>query len=353
MSLRLKIERALDHLFGAYAVPVALTSDPRLMELADRFKIQIVTDATAELEDINYQALDSRQKGFFADLLQSEMGLYPPAVIAAANFERLVLCRSLYAAGMDVAGLAQMGMHVVDTLFLDADRMTKSWLYSRKCFHHELYHAIDYHDDIFHYLDPDWRHLNKEGFAYYRDPRFVGNENTDHPGFLTTYSMTSIHEDKAELYCHLIVHHAQVMARCARDQYLAAKVTCMKEKLHAFCRHYDEAFWQEREQASHAVGDESKHSRWLFQEMQEEARTKGVSGEERAHGTVTIKQEKRGRRTVWLVTTAAITVAGADVPARTFYSYNKLEAWLIASGCANIPSKEFLAQGAVAVRLGI
>ncbi len=348
MNLRLKIERTLDRLFGAYDDPLPETQEPELVALSQRFAIKVITDHSSASDELTYQPLDARQKRFFAELLDTEMGLYPQEIITRAAFERLVLCQKLSCAGTDIAGLAQIGLHVVDTLFLDADRMTKSWNYSRKCFHHELFHAIDYHDDIFHYLDPDWRHLNKEGFAYYRHPNFDGNRPSDHPGFLTTYSMTSIHEDKAELFCHLIVNHADVLTRCQNDPFLFAKVERMKAKLADFCPQFDEDFWYTRNEASHN-SQPNKHSFWHSyheQELEHNRLISNAARQDKVTFPYTIKETRKNDRKVWVAVPA---MPGS--PARTFYSYNKLSTWLTKAGCTNIPTKDFLSAGPCEVEL--
>ncbi len=254
-------ERIIDKLAGTYKHLPPPTHMPALVELGDKYKLTFVTDAHLDDDDLSFKAVDETQARIFVDLLSSELAVYPPSVIHGSQVERIVLCNGLHANHNRVAGLATMGLFMVDTLFLDAADMTRGWDYARKAFHHELFHAIDYHDDIWRYLDTDWFHLNSEGFQYDRMLCKDFNEACMRQGFVSTYSMTSIHEDKAEVYCNLIVDCARIEARAEQDPVLARKVERMKDLIQSFDHQMNSEFWRmihERSLSAHA----RTHSQW-------------------------------------------------------------------------------------------
>lgn len=254
-------ERIIDKIMGVYKDMPPTTHIPELVELGEQYKILFVTNSQSDAPELSFDRIDDVQAKIFVDLIGSELCLYPPRVIHDSKVERMVLCNRLHANNNRVAGLAAMGLFIVDTLFLDASDMTHGWDYARKAFHHELFHAIDYHDDIWRYLDTDWFHLNPQGFQYDRSLFKGFNEPCKRHGFVSTYAMTSIHEDKAEVYCNLIIDCAEVERRTKTDEVLERKVERMRRLLKHFNHEFDEEFWariRERSKRFHP----RTHSQW-------------------------------------------------------------------------------------------
>ena len=68
----------------------------------------------------------------------------------------------------------------------------------------------------------------------------------DHfPGFLNRYSTTSVSEDKAKVFAHMVAAPALIESLRKSDPMIRAKVQRMKEVLADFCSEIDEAFWHQ------------------------------------------------------------------------------------------------------------
>src|SRR5215471_3350046 len=239
------LERTVDRLLGVYKNRPAPTENLLLVELSKKYGIEIVTDHASDSDQVSFRRPSQAQIRIVAGLLARELAVYPIEVITLSKLERLIICTKLKSHHHDVAGLAEMGLFVIDTIYLSADSLTRDCEYGRRTFHHELFHAIDFHDDLLKYLDPEWHRLNSAGYRSSEDHHISFNQPTDAVGFLSTHSMTAIYEDKAEVYAHLIINYGEVTKRAKEDEVLARKIARMKELLHQFCPKFNDEFWQE------------------------------------------------------------------------------------------------------------
>lgn len=239
----LKAEKAIDRIFGVYNNRLPATNYSPLKDLSQKFGLEIVTGARSENEDIEFECPSETQIKIYAKLLASELAIYPAEIFKQSNIERLVLCTNLRSLHHKVSGLTDMGLFKIDTLYLDLSHAEKHWDFSRRTFHHELFHAIDYSDSIEGYIDTEWRKLNSADYKYFaNDDNFRAAEVTT-AGFLTAYSTRSAIEDKAELYSYMVMDYKHVQKRCLHDVVLARKVERMKSLLRNFSHHYDDLFW--------------------------------------------------------------------------------------------------------------
>jgi hypothetical protein len=233
----LNAEKAIDRLLGVYSNRLPATNYIPLKDLSQKYGLEIVTDACSDNEEIEFDCPSSTQVKVYTSLLASELAVYPPEFIKQSNVERLVLCTNLRSLHHKVSGLADMGLFKIDTLFLDLSHAAKNWNFSRRAFHHELFHAIDFSDTMEGYIDTEWRKLNSEDYKYFANDENFRAIEIDKAGFLTLYSTRSAIEDKAELYSFLIMDHAAVQTRCLTDQVLARKVEHLKQTLREFSSH--------------------------------------------------------------------------------------------------------------------
>jgi hypothetical protein len=337
-------EKALDHLFGAYEDKHPTTEQPELKALGEKYKLEIITGAKSDHPDATFDACNTVQEKFAADLLSTELSVYPPEIIHASKVERVVVCSGLSADGRDVQGLAQMGLFVVDTIFLEISRVMRDWEYARLAFHHELFHAIDYHDDLCHYVDLSWRHLNNEEFDY-DFGLFKGfNEPCDRPGFLSTYSMSCPWEEKAEVYAHLIVNTVCTEQRAANDPVLSKKVDRMKQLLFNFSPHYTDEFWAQcRAKAGPNAG--RKQSEWALGSSKVHAgNIVDLPLQPGAEAQVfKITLEKQNGTKIWRLQRVS-TSGGAAGPERVFYTFNKLSSCLRKLKVKEIITKDSLSE---------
>ena len=181
----------------------------------------------------------------YVPLFIRQFFLYPPEFIRAASVKRVVLCRALTCERVPRAGVPDLEGR---TLYFDVCPPGSSRWYLRTVIHHETFHMFDYYDDE-RFTDFDWQSLNTPGFKY--GSKVSKNEDpeaalfsSEHPGFLTTYSLTAVEEDKAVIFSHLIVDPRYVEQRAARDPILHTKVTMMKRSLSRKCPEMDRAFWE-------------------------------------------------------------------------------------------------------------
>jgi hypothetical protein len=210
-------------------------------ELAQRYKLQIITDYEAVEKHFSFSSLDNAQLKKAGDLLISELTLYSPEAIAASKFERLVLCSDLRGGEDTVSGLSDIGILAVDTIFVNIDRAAKVWEQARRTVHHELFHCMDYHDDG--YLEFEWRKLNSPDFTYWHMNNLSACE-TNQEGFLQDYCKRSEWEDKAVVFSYMMVNHAELLDRCRCDDVLEQKVQHMKGLLVKISPEFDDEFWK-------------------------------------------------------------------------------------------------------------
>ncbi len=228
-------------------------SSEDLQSLAENYGIEICWEVEKNKEGISHLPAGLAELPRARELIYSELSIYSPAVIKESRLERIVLCSSLVANNADARGamVAQEG-----SLYLDV-RLIEMWTRVRRTFHHELFHCIDYRDDLWKYADPDWEKLNEEGFKYSRK-KFSGKADlfVHRLGFMTNYSMTAVHEDKAELYAHMIVYYNHVLGRSERDPILKKKVARMQELLKHFSIEFNQSFWDSRSLAAIPLPDD-------------------------------------------------------------------------------------------------
>lgn len=181
----------------------------------------------------------------YVPLFIRQFYLYPPEFIRAASVKRVVLCMSLTCERAPRAGVPDLEGR---TLYFDVCPPGSSRWYLRTVIHHETFHMFDYYDDQ-SFTDLDWQSLNTPGFKYgseiskNEDPE-AALFSSEHLGFLTSYSLIAVEEDKAVLFSHLIVDPRYVEQRAAADPVLHTKVTMMKRSLSAKCPEMDRAFWE-------------------------------------------------------------------------------------------------------------
>lgn len=223
-----------------------------LNKLAKTYKIEIITEKpefpvkTAH-GMIDGKAVDAKTVEKYAPLFIQEFSLYPEAFIKKAKLKRVVFCMALSYADQLRAVVPDLENN---TLYLDLKRGDYSKPYQRGAIHHDFFHMIDWLDDFKLYEDDEWTKLNGKDFKYgsggvnaQNDPK-TGVLTDKYPGFLNHYSTTGVEEDKAEVFCHLIINAGYVAERIKKDPVLKAKVERMRELLASFCREMDDAFWE-------------------------------------------------------------------------------------------------------------
>ena len=352
----LKAERTIDKLLGVYDKRLPATSYIPLKELGQKYQLEIITHAASENDEIQFDCPSSTQVRVYTNLLAAELAVYPPDFIKRSNIERLVLCTNLRSHRHKVSGITDMGLFKIDTLFLDLSHTAHNWDFSRRTFHHELFHAIDFSDSLEGYIDTEWRKLNSEDYKYFAsDENFTAIE-TRQSGFITVYSTRSALEDKAELYSFMIVDYPTVQERCMTDQVLSRKVEHLKKTLQTFSPHYNETFWERVQRRSDQTAA-IKHHNAAMKEMDslprlidtlkvgaERAGAKKVdSGKTTSpNGTVEIEEILGDGRKLWRTT---VKTTSGESETHLYYSFNKLRNEMKKFGLDNQVVKEEIMAG--------
>lgn len=192
---------------------------------------------------------------YLEQVLTRELSIYSPKLIRRSRLNDIILCRKLASEGQRRGGLTcaafmgSLGLPFIRNKIYLNIKGGGAWLYMRAAFHHELFHMIDYFDDINGYYDQKWKSLNRPGFVYHKD-RIEGQRAKPQLGFISEYAMDAVIEDKAEVYSYLLIDHKGTEKLAREDRILARKVVRMKELLHTFSREFDDDFWSKRDAAS-------------------------------------------------------------------------------------------------------
>ena len=178
-------------------------------------------------------------------VLQRVLALYTPAVLRASGVRTVALVRTLTFAGarrQAVPDLATGTLHVA----LEAAAVDARYL--RRMVHHELFHFLDYAcspEGL--YTDTAWTALNAPGVQYAGGPLGAGARHQHQPvvhawdaavavtsadrplppGIVSSYCLTGVEEDKAELFAYRMCHPRRLARLCAADAVLARKCAAL------------------------------------------------------------------------------------------------------------------------------
>src|SRR5579885_2032927 len=232
-----------------------------LCELRRSYKFEIVAEESQYDPVISYEVPSREESAAFLEFLQNELALYSTRFINRLQIDKIILGNKIHRVDQPIVGCASMSLFPdslplrvlfrKNTIYLAADQCNT--VDGRICIHHELFHAIEAHEERWpKYFDPIWPNLNPRAFRYKEDS--LSNESyenqLDCDGFLSSYSMRTVREDKAELFSHMVVNFARVEELASKDKFLRAKTQRMKQILKAFNEEFDESFWRKREQNS-------------------------------------------------------------------------------------------------------
>ena len=213
-----------------------------LQSLAALHELEIVADKRLVENTITHTELRAGRLEAACLLLTNELAIYPSDIIKKSRLSRIFLVSELRHQTKKVGGLFTSSGN---TIFLSLDQLGTNEGQKRG-FHHELFHCIDYYDDLLRHRDPSWEHLNNPPFAYSAEWNTQVDACISYNGFITNYSMTAVQEDKAELYSHMIVHFKDLQVLAQYDHVLKKKMSRMERLLSNFSGKYDLSFWRQR-----------------------------------------------------------------------------------------------------------
>ncbi|MBI2900315.1 MAG: zinc ribbon domain-containing protein [Planctomycetes bacterium] len=221
--------------------------DADLERLLRKHDIQLVTDAskyypvkTASGHTLEARAVPRKTVERFCKILARELARYPAEFWRKLRLERIVLCRQLKRSGTGYGGLSEYDS---DTIHFE---ITEGWDVGRfmtSKVHHELFHFVDYRDDLTIEKDDAWEKLNPTGFKYDAAKGGFGGFDQTQKGFINTYAQSGLCEDKAEIYAWLVAYPKGMEARGENDEVIRTKAARMKELVRAYCGELDDDFW--------------------------------------------------------------------------------------------------------------
>ena len=147
-------------------------------------------------ENSNRKDLDDKY-----NLIYKNLNKYTYNFLKKINLKYIVLCENLSISGINTAGIPD---NVMKTLILDIKFSQK---YFERVIHHEIFHIInDQHKELFD--ENEWKKFNDIKFKYAKCSTCTDNLGLDKyektKGFFTEYSKSTVSEDMAEVYSHII-----------------------------------------------------------------------------------------------------------------------------------------------------
>lgn len=165
-------------------------------------------------------------------ILANELSRYPAGFLQKAQLRRVLFCEDLEENERPIPSLPNHS----STLLLDVDA---GEAFLSRLVHHEVFHFVDYADDLVVVRDPSWERLNPPEFRYEGGGRAVRDPSATAPGsgpkgFITGYATAALEEDKAEIFSWLMTDKAILAERCRDDSVLRAKVNRIDAIVAAF-----------------------------------------------------------------------------------------------------------------------
>jgi len=141
--------------------------------------------------------LDEKYKVIYKNLSK-----YSYNFLKKINLKYIVMCENLSISEINTAGIPD---HIMKTLILDIKFDKK---YFERVIHHEVFHIInDSYKEIFNHND--WIKLNNKNFKYAKCSTCTEKLGLDTlkktNGFFTEYSQSTVSEDMAEVFSHLMI----------------------------------------------------------------------------------------------------------------------------------------------------
>jgi len=176
----------------------------------------------------------------FLTILEQEMYKYPLGFFDKIQLRYIILLKRFFYSEKPLEGLYGFNKNAI---FLDFYRKGNQELSQRHTIHHEIFHMIDFQAEIkLKKKDSQWETFNLENFQYGQKEKFQRNTKRKYfisrgqKGFITPYAMTSVKEDKAEIFaCLMIKSQNKILHQWMQDDdILKNKVSYIKNYVAPF-----------------------------------------------------------------------------------------------------------------------
>ena len=179
----------------------------------------------------NILCLNSSKKNYDDKykIISHNLNRYSYNFLKKINLKYIVLCENLSISEINTAGIPD---NIMKTLILDIKFNEK---YFQRVIHHEVFHVInDTYKKLFE--ENKWMNFNKQDFKYAECStcsKKLGLETYNNTsGFLTEYSKTTISEDMAETYSHIMTLSREELDEIGKKDYiLKKKISFIKSRI--------------------------------------------------------------------------------------------------------------------------
>ena len=221
----------------------------------------IPTDFMLEHKGINfvysitdYQGKDfkcsktNRDNDFIADMIMSQIDIYPQSFLDRAGLKYILICGDLKASGASPEGLAPAHYDQSPGVFMLSVQKIKKQIDAgqpqiiKHIFHHEFYHVID-STLTKAVVDDDWVRINKFPYSTENLKASVNQVLSDGKGFVSNYAKNNEFEDKAELFAYLITKNKEMRNLLTKDLTLYQKTKLMISRMKQLSSDINSQFW--------------------------------------------------------------------------------------------------------------
>ena len=201
-----------------------INTENRLRYLYAKSSFRLGVQKNIICENSNKKDLDDNYK-----LIYKNLSRYSYSFLKKINLKYIVLCENLSISGINTAGIPD---NVMKTLILDIKFEQK---YFERVIHHEVFHIInDQHKELFN--ENEWKKFNDLNFKYAKCSTCTENLGLDKyektKGFFTEYSKSTVSEDMAEVYSHIIYLDAEQIKQIRKfDVVLNKKISYIENTI--------------------------------------------------------------------------------------------------------------------------
>jgi len=212
------------------------------------FAASRVSKCTWKLDYQFPEKRDQKKLNSFLKMFEHEFSKYPPEFVKKTRLKQVVFVKSMK---LGTAKRWAIPDYFKETLYYDFTiRSTAE--YPRRMVHHEYYNMIEQQiNGNGYFKDPKWAKFNEKGFKYGRggaSNRKPSNSLFNHPqpGFVNSYAMSGLEEDKAEIWAVLFVteNWNTVKPWLDDDEILRKKVEYTERFAKQVCREMGEGYWE-------------------------------------------------------------------------------------------------------------
>jgi len=184
------------------------------------FRLGINVKKNINCFDSDKKTLDEKYK-----IIKKNLDRYSLSFLKKINLKYIVLCENLSIAEINTAGIPN---NITRTLILDIKFNEKHF---ERAIHHELFHIInDNYKELFN--QNIWKNFNKNNFEYSKCSTCNNNWNLEllnnKSGFFTEYAKSTVSEDMAEVFSHLIFYQNKINSE---NPIIKKKIKFIKESI--------------------------------------------------------------------------------------------------------------------------